>query len=264
MGVSNVQQAVGYLQPAQMSSDAKAVQEELIAHTKDNAGASDVARGQTDMDTYSAILAIREMSEAPINSKQTAKLKRFLEDVARIWYDMWANAYPDGIPVVQEGPIQQPGGNESELESEEAPKTVEQQYMIPKEVLQKLKPRVKVDISPASPLNKLVEQQKADNLLGAGKVSFEEYVDMLPDTEPIKAKLERVIEARGKLQQIVQMLQALQNDNLAYAQENGDLKAALQNAGMAIGRGAELNKKNKSKYYNQGQIDAITKIQGGK
>ena len=49
MGVSNVKQAVGYLQPADMSSDAKAVQEELITHTKDNAGASDVARGQTDM-----------------------------------------------------------------------------------------------------------------------------------------------------------------------------------------------------------------------
>jgi hypothetical protein len=263
MGVSNVKQAVGYLQPADMSMDAKSVQEELITHTKDNAGASDVARGQTDMDTYSAILAIREMSEAPINSKQTSASKKFMEDIARIWYDMWANAYPDGLPVVQSGPLDAGEIPETGEGPRESPKMVEQQYVIKKEILDKLKPRVKVDISPSSPLNKLVEQQKADNLLSGDKISFDEYVDMLPDTEPIKAKLEKVIEARGQLAQITEILKRLQEDNVAYAQENGELKAALQNAGMAIGQGAELNKKNKEKYYNQGQIDAVAKIQGG-
>ena len=166
--------------------------------------------------------------------------------------------------MVQSGPIDTEDDTpETDEEPRESPKMVEQQYIIKKEILSKLKPRVKVDISPSSPLNKLVEQQKADNLLSGDKISFDEYVDMLPDTEPIKAKLEKAIEARGQLAQITEILKRLQQDNVAYAQENEALKAELQKAGMVIGQGAQLNTENKNKYYNQGQIDAISKIQGG-
>lgn len=264
-GLNSVLNAVGYLQPANIGPDAKAVQDELIQHTKENAGASDVARGSTELDTYRAVLAIQEAAAAPLN-KQTIRYKRFIEDIARIWFDFWCNYYPNGLPVVVKKtvPITDSQGNTQEVE-------LEVQEIIPADRLRKLKPSIRVDVTPTSPYNKFVEQQKADNLLTSEKIDFNEYVEIQPDSEPMKGKLERVIEARQQMQQIQEMMEAMKQYILEgrtreelLNEEVGQQKIALENAGYTLGRAAQLNEDTKKNYYKQGQMDTLAKLnQGG-
>ena len=165
--------AVGYINPAPMSSDAKAVMEELVTHTKTAAGASDVALGNTHADNYHAILAVREASAAPLNA-QTDKLKKFVEDMARLMLDFWRGYYPLGITA-------QSDFGES---------------VIPHSLLEELKVYIRVDTTPTTAFSKADEIKKADALLAAKLITLEEYETLLPAGEAMKPKLKDIIEKR--------------------------------------------------------------------
>ena len=264
-GLNSVLNAVGYLQPANTGPDAKAFTDDLINHTQESEGVNDVARGNTEMETYRAIMAIQEAAAAPLN-KQTIRYKRFIEDIARIWFDFWCNYYPNGLPVVVKKtvPVADAQGQTQEME-------LEVQEIIPAADLQNLKPSIRVDVTPTSAYNKFVEQQKTDNLLTAEKIDFTEYVSLLPDSEPMKGKLERVIESRQQMQQIQAMMEQMKQYILEgraredlLNEEVRQHKITLENAGYTLGRAAQLNDDTKKNYYKQGQIDVLAKLnQGG-
>lgn len=182
--------------PAQMSSDSEKLQNELISLSKDLSNASDATTGSIDPESASgrAILAVQNAQKEPLND-QVIGLKSFIEDIARIWFDMWRVYAKDGlvIEVEQVNPIS--GEVSAELTT------------IPSYILDALQASVKVDITPRGAFDKYAQELSLENLLTTGQITFEEYVDSL-DTDSVmpKVKLENILKNRKeKQEQITQM-----------------------------------------------------------
>ena len=162
--LEDIRKAVGYINPASMSSDAKNLQDDLQVNTKDLEGAGDVATGTVDPTQASgkAILAVQQATQQPLN-EQVQTYKKFIEDLARIWYDMWKAYKVDGLQVMME---QDDGtGN-----------TVQVPMTIPYELLNRLDANIKVDITPKSPYDRFAQEQSIESLMQQGMITFEEYV----------------------------------------------------------------------------------------
>jgi hypothetical protein len=209
--VSKVQEAIAYLAPQSMSGDVKMLSDELMGVTKELAGAGDAALGQVNPEKASgaAIIAVRDQAALPLN-KQVADYRQFVEDVAAIWFDMWAAYSPNGLEVEQlaiGGQMGAPGGVPGGMPglpgmpggSDNVPGGfgggVE---IIPADVLQNMKVHIRIDVSPANPITKFAQEQSLENLFLKGDLSFEEYVECLDENSTVpKGKLEEVIRKRG-------------------------------------------------------------------
>ncbi len=198
--ISKAMEQVGYINPAPMTSDAKHVLEEVMTYTKEAAGASDIARGTDKLDNYSAVLALQEAAKAPL-SRQAEHFKMFIEEIAYILYDMWRNYFTEGVHI----------------------RINDELMIVPKNVLEKMRINIRVDITPTTPFNKVTEQQKADNLMMNKMISFEEYAMLIADDDPIKPRMNAIIEARQMAQQTMEQ-QALDQ----AATENLELQQQLQ------------------------------------
>lgn len=216
--ISKALEQVGYINPQPMSADAKHVLDEMIAYTKEAAGASDIARGQDKLDNASAVLALQDAAKAPL-SQQTMRYKMFIEDVAYILYDFWRNYFKEGLHIRNENSM----------------------LVIPNETLERMRISIRVDVTPTSPFNKMTEQQKADNLVMNKMISFEEYTMLVADDDPMKPRLEAILAARQQAamqqaqMQEAAMAQQMQNEestaqamNDAYAQAVIDAAAAKE------------------------------------
>lgn len=194
--VNAVNTKIAYLAPASMSNDAHNLSNEIMTVTKDLAGASDAAIGNVDPTKASgnAILAVRDASAAPM-SKQVAIFKQFVEDIGRVWFDMWAAYSVNGKAILLE----------EETETGEITQRIER---IPYDVLNRLKVNINVDISPANPYNKWAVEQTLENFLLQNRITFEEYVTALPpDSAAPKWKLQQILEKRKKEQQENEQIQ---------------------------------------------------------
>ena len=135
--VEDVSRIFTYIQPASMSTDVSKLIEDLIGITRELKNASEIATGGVNPEQASgkAILAVQQESDQPL-IKQLTGLKTFIEDVARIWLDMWTVYTPEGMT----------------LEAEMTDPTTGEEYVqlvdVPATVLQSLKGTVKVDITP--------------------------------------------------------------------------------------------------------------------
>ena len=77
--------------------------------------------------------------------------------------------------------------------------------IIPIEVMEKLSLEARVDISPQNPYSRFAQEQALQNLLGAGYITFEEYVEALDDDAASpKAKLSDIIQKRKAAAQRMQ------------------------------------------------------------
>jgi hypothetical protein len=171
---------VGYISPAGMSPDAKALSEDLVTGTKDLEGASDAAVGQVNPEKASgaAIAAVRDQAALPLN-EQVAAYRQFVEDIALLWYDLWAAYKPNGFIVDYEE-----GGERLEAS-------------VTAEDLEALKVSVRVDVSPDNPWTKYAEQQELSNLYAKKGISLEEYLEVSPPNSPLPvAKLKRILAKR--------------------------------------------------------------------
>ena len=186
--VDNVKNIFGYIEPAQMSGDVFKFMGDLISVTREIRNASDIATGAINPADASgkAILAVQQASEQPL-TKQTSGLKDAIEDLARIWLDMWT-VYTDEMKLEEEKI--DPKTNEPYIEIVDIPKTV----------LDNLKGVVTVDITPKGAYDKYAQEVSVENLLKAGYFNAQRlselkiYVDLLDDDSVMpKAKLEEAI-----------------------------------------------------------------------
>lgn len=197
MPANNIEQIIKYLNPATMSTDAFNLQQDLIQRTQELAGAGDVATGNVDPTQASgkAILASQQASQQPLN-EQLNTFKVFLEDIARIWFNMLQVYSIEGITVTEE------------QKDEKTGKITEIPYQISYEELNALKPNIKIDITPKSSYDKLVQEQSMENLLTGGFITFDEYVKSLDDDSMInKPKLEKLLKDRKEQEQQIQKIQ---------------------------------------------------------
>ena len=202
--IDDVRKQVGYLNPTNMSVDSKYLQDELMKNTQDLAGAGDTVTGNVDPTQASgkAIIAVQQSAQQPLN-EQLNKFKMFLEDLARIWFDIWQAYETDGLTILKTEQIEQQDefGNINTVE-QEIP------YTIPYKALQGLKVNIKVDVTPKSAYDRFAVEQSLENLMLQQKITFEEYVDALPlDSVMDKQKLQAILKKREENKKQIQIIQ---------------------------------------------------------
>lgn len=193
LNADDVNKVVNYLKPAQMSTDAYNLQKELIDDTQNLAGAGDTVTGNIDPSQASgkAILAVQQASQQPIN-QQVEFYKIFLEDIAKIWFEMLKVYSTKGIRLTRE---KKDYANDT---------TYDTQYILSYEELEKLELDIKIDITPKSPFDKYAMEMSLENLLGAQQITFEEYVKALPEDSTMpKSKLKEILKTREEKNRII-------------------------------------------------------------
>lgn len=186
MSADDVGKVVNYLRPTTMSTDAFNLQQELMKDTQELAGAGDTLNGNVDPTQASgkAILAVQQAGQQPLK-EQLEKFKTFLEDLARIYFDMLQTYSKNGLTVTRE---------ETNPETGEI---IEIPYTISKEELLNAKLNVKIDISPNSSYDKFAREQSIENLFLSGNITLEEYAKALPiDAVMDKTTIDNIIKDR--------------------------------------------------------------------
>ena len=209
--VDDVRKILNTTQPAQMSTDVDKLQNDLISITRELAGAGDIATGEVNPESASgkAILAVQNASRMPMN-EQLETLKDSIDQLAKVWLDMWKTYAENGLQI------------EYETKDELTGQTSTQLVKVSAEILDKLQADVKVDITPKSPYDKYAQEVSIENMLKAGYFNAEKlselevYVDLLDDDSSMpKQKMEEAIKHIKAVQEQIsqinnqaQMLQA--------------------------------------------------------
>lgn len=195
--VQNVKNAIDYLQPAQVSPDAKNFCDELSQKTKDNASASDSALGNINPEKASgrSIIAVRDAAAVPINV-HVARKKKFYEDIGRILFDFMQNVDVHGQRVIISNVDEETGLSSTNVEQ------------IPYEIMQKLKVGVKVNVSQTDPFSILAMEEMWDSLFERQAITFEEWVSGLTNNSKYnKSKLEEIIKKRKEKEKEMALIQ---------------------------------------------------------
>ena len=207
----DVRKAIGYIYPTNMSSDAGNLSAEMKSNTRDLEGAGDTAVGNVDPTQASgkAILAVQQASQQPLG-EQVENYKTFVEDLARIWFNMWKAYEVNGMSIMYE-------------QKDSEGNIVQEPGEISYKALQKLEPHIKVDITPRGSYDRYAQELSLENLFMNDKITFDEYVESLPaDAVMPKATLEKIVTRRKENQQRLTEMQMQVN------QLNSAMNQAMQ------------------------------------
>lgn len=205
MEVDDVRKAFSVTAPAQMSPDVEKLQAELITTTRELANASDTATGQVNPEDASgrAILAVQQASEQPLNDQSTS-LDNLIEDIARVWIDIWKTYNAKGMKMedISTDP----------LTGEESIKIID----VPESTLDKLKTTVKIDITPKGAFDKYAQEISLENLAKSeffmNTAWLDDYVSLLDsDSVMPKTKIEELVKKRKEAQAKIRQVQETAN-----------------------------------------------------
>lgn len=208
--VDDINKCIGYLHPTQTSSEAVNLQNELIQTTKELANAGDVVTGSVNPEQASgkAILAVQEAAQQPL-IEQSNKAIEVLEDIGMIIFDIWRAYNVNGMNVFT------PIDNKDLKDIQDGTKKYEMST-VSYEQLEKLKPFIKIEITPKSAYDKYAQEQSFENLLVKGIITFEEYVELLdPNSVMNKRSLTELIRRRKEKQKQVQAIEEQANQKAA-------------------------------------------------
>ena len=212
-GVQSINQAIGYLSPAQANSDPKNYADDLLSLTQELSGSGETAMGNINPNRVaaSAIIAIRDQAALPLN-EQVAKMKTFVEDLAKLWVEMWLVYEPNGFEVTMKE-IDEGTGQEVEVVRK-----------VTKEDLDNLKPSIRIDTSQDNPWTKEAEQNWLDGVLDKQHISYEEYIEASHEHGIVpKNKMKELMKKREALAQ-AQQEQAMINGVTAMWEEKDGIK----------------------------------------
>ena len=200
--VDDVRKIVGTIQPAQMSSDARQLQEDLVTMSRELAGAGETATGQVNPESASgrAILAVQQASQAPMTEQREA-YKNFIEDIARIWLEYLIVNSAKGIDLEEEKFDEQ--GNE-----------YIEVFNCPQSVLKELQASVKIDITPKSPFDRFAQERTMENLFQQGLLSHQRLSELkiyakLLDDDSVAPK-QKILEAIRYMEEEQKKIAAIQ------------------------------------------------------
>ena len=223
--ITDVRQAIGYLNPATASADASNLQSELMDRTRELEGAGDSVTGEVNPEQASgkAILAVQQAARQPLK-EQIDKLKIMYEEIGNIVVDFWKTHSSNGKTITEYVQQQMPDGTVQEV-----PKP----FKIKRSVLNKMKLNTKVDITPKTPFDKLAQEMALEKFLGEKTISFEEYVKALEENAsvPVK-KLQQILDDRAeKKKQIMDQQKQMNQMKLAMEQGLNIRSNEIQSAG---------------------------------
>ncbi|MDV3426950.1 MAG: hypothetical protein LIR50_07155 [Bacillota bacterium] len=214
--------------PGQMGPDSEKLQSELISLSKDLANAGDATTGNVNPETASgrAILAVQQAQNQPLTD-QLIGLKSFLEDLARIWFEMWQVNAVNGLTIENEVKDPMTGEDKTEL------------VQVPSYILDALNTSVKVDITPKGAYDKYAQELSLENMFLQGKITFDEYVESLDaDSVMPKVKLENILEKRKESQQKIDAMEQraimMKNQAQMQIQSQGEIENIAQQGNNMI------------------------------
>lgn len=180
MNIGNVQQMVGYLQPAASGNEASGFMNELISITKELAGAGDAALGNINPEQASgaAITAVQDQADIPMNEEVSA-YAQMIEDIAVVWYHMILAHNPEKY-------------------------TTDSGKAVSVKEMAALCPRIKIDISSTIPDTVTARLNTLYGFLQMGSITFDEFLELIPPesnipTEKIKALREKAMEKQNEM-----------------------------------------------------------------
>lgn len=146
-----------YLRGADVSQAVMATIDAAVKYTMDFLGANDAMLGNIKPDNHSAIVAVTQNAMIPLETIK-GNLYQWVEDLARIWYDMMANFY--GVrQVIYQG----------------------QRVAFDFAELKEIQMNIKIDVGPSTYWSEIASAQTLDGLLKAGKIEFLQYLERMPD-----------------------------------------------------------------------------------
>lgn len=159
-GDSGIGGAVRYVGPPAFASQFQNLVNDMVQNTLTNSGATDAALGEVRPDNAAAIIAQREAAMQPMQLYQH-RYYSFCEDVARIWVDFWVNKYES---------------RRLKIEDKDGVRYV------PFEAAKyrTLPITAKVDVGAAAMWSELMAVETLGNLLTAGHINFEQYLERVP------------------------------------------------------------------------------------
>lgn len=205
--------------PGTMSTDSEKFQNELITLSEEINSVGDAVSGNINPESASgkAILAVQNAQNQPLND-QLISLKSFIEDIARIWFEMWRIYAKNGLII------------EDEIVDELTGQTTRQQAVVPQYILDVLKTSVKVDITPKGAFDKYAQELSLENMFTNKLITFEEYVDSLdPDSVMPKVKLENILKKRKEAQKMIDQLDMQASQLKQQAQMNMGISQDIEN-----------------------------------
>ncbi len=223
--VSDISKVFSISNPAQMSTDVKQLQQDLIDITRALAGASESATGEVKPDEASgkAILAVQQASQLPL-VEQIGTLKNFVESIARIWLNMIITYNQNGMKL------------EETVTDPTTGQEITQLVDIPASVMQELKASVKVDVTPTSAYDRFAQEVSLENLLKGGWFSpqligqLKMYVKALPDNSTMPK------------QKILGMIKEQEKEQQRIAEINAQSQMMMQQAQTFLGQDPETQK----------------------
>ena len=223
--VSDISKVFSISNPAQMSTDVKQLQQDLIDITRALAGASESATGEVKPDEASgkAILAVQQASQLPL-VEQIGTLKNFVESIARIWLNMIITYNQNGMKL------------EETVTDPTTGQEITQLVDIPASVMQELKASVKVDVTPTSAYDRFAQEVSLENLLKGGWFSpqligqLKMYVKALPDNSTMPK------------QKILEMIKEQEKEQQRIAEINAQSQMMMQQAQTFLGQDPETQK----------------------
>ena len=179
--VNEINKMLTYVQPAQISNIPKQLQDDLLQVTQELSGSGENTLGQIELNRVaaSAINAVNERAESMLDD-QVAMMAQFGEDFAALMAELHMVYEPDGFTVEQ--PVLNQDGQPS---VDEMGNPIMTKVFVTQEILDKLMPAVRVDISKENSFNILARDKWLDDLLSNGMIDLKTRVRMSSTGSPI-------------------------------------------------------------------------------
>ena len=206
----SIDQIVTYLRPANISSDAKNLSDELLQLSRELSGAGDSSIGNVDPTQASgaAIIAVRDQAQLPLND-QIGRFMQLVEDLARMFIDMLLAYNPKGITADFEG----------------------KKERVSVDALEKMKINIHVDVIKNSPYNLYATEESLESFLKNGEITFEEFVEALPESGSIpKNRLREILEKRKRVENNTEVGEPAVDENKEITDELTARKGMLLEA----------------------------------
>lgn len=181
--VNEINKLLTYIQPAQVSNVPKQLSDDLLQVTQELSGSGENTLGQIELNRVaaSAINAVNERAESMLDD-QVANLAQFGEDFAALRAELHMVYEPDGFFV--EKPMEDPQTGQPMLDPVTGEPVMEK-MMVTQEMLDRLMPAVRVDISKENSFNILARDKWLDDCLSNGLIDLKTRVRLSSEGSPI-------------------------------------------------------------------------------
>lgn len=196
---------VEYMNPVSMPQNAASLVEAILGYTRQMTGADEAATGTAPSAQLNAtaIMLLQKAAGIPIESIRR-RFYRLIEDVGRIWEDMWKVKF--NLPKQ----VTMKNDDNEEFGAEFKGTDFADQRL-----------NLKIDVGPSSTYSESLLVQSLSDALNRGDIDYEQYLEFAPKTiVPFRDRLlKQIREKKGVVSMIEQFVQGMQPEEKEQFQQ---------------------------------------------